>query len=125
LEDCGVVTIEAKIRVMPTCWFVLLKFFLRIDGVVVRTRETRLYHAFPREATSEAIQVHCEVLWREESLGGIDNIVGYESALHPSTAAPFRTVHLRTSKDDNKDMPIVNEKEGVHQYYTLLLPHHK
>ena len=27
---------------MPRCWFVLLRFWLRVDGVLVRLRETRL-----------------------------------------------------------------------------------
>lgn len=30
-------------RVMPRCWFVLLRFWLRVDGCMVRMRETRLF----------------------------------------------------------------------------------
>lgn len=128
---------------MPTCWFVLLTFFLRIDGVLLRSRETRLYHRFPtttaiatttaeEEATTTAsseeikdnmLQVHCEVLWREQKLGNIDNIVGYETARQAVPAgSPFKTIHLRTIKDDNKDIPIVNDKEGIQQFYTISFP---
>ena len=45
LEDCGEVSFDAKLRVMPRCWFLLARMFLRIDGVIVRIRETRCVHA--------------------------------------------------------------------------------
>ena len=31
-----------QVRVMPQCWFVLLRFWLRVDRVLVRLYETRL-----------------------------------------------------------------------------------
>jgi len=46
LEDHGVSQLSVKIRVMPKCWYVLLRFFLRVDGVLVRLRETRLFCRF-------------------------------------------------------------------------------
>ena len=33
---------------MPKCWFVLLRFWLRVDGVAVRLREARLFCRFDR-----------------------------------------------------------------------------
>lgn len=33
-------------RVMPTGLFVLMRFFLRVDGVLVRINDTRVYHEF-------------------------------------------------------------------------------
>jgi type 2A phosphatase activator TIP41 len=33
-------------RVMPSCFFVLSRFSLRVDHVLFRTYDTRLYHAF-------------------------------------------------------------------------------
>ncbi|XP_046716288.1 TIP41-like protein isoform X2 [Silurus meridionalis] len=44
LHDHGVSMISVKIRVMPTSFFVLLRFFLRVDGVMIRVSDTRLYH---------------------------------------------------------------------------------
>jgi len=44
LHDHGVSTISVKIRVMPTSFFVLMRFFLRVDGVLIRVNDTRLYH---------------------------------------------------------------------------------
>lgn len=39
--DCSL-----KVRVMPSCWFVLLRYWLRVDGVIIRLRDTRCFHAF-------------------------------------------------------------------------------
>ncbi len=36
----------AEQRVMPTCFLCLLRFWLRVDGVLIRLRDTRLFHAF-------------------------------------------------------------------------------
>ncbi|MBN3297959.1 TIPRL protein, partial [Amia calva] len=44
LHDHGVSMISVKIRVMPSSFFVLLRFFLRVDGVLIRMNDTRLYH---------------------------------------------------------------------------------
>eukprot|EP01035_Chromulina_nebulosa_P024849 gene24849-32366_t len=68
LEDCGEVDFEAKLRVMPNCWFLLNKMYLRVDGAILRSRETRLFHRFqPAESQGEkaVIQVHGEITWRE------------------------------------------------------------
>lgn len=44
LHDHGVSSLSVKIRVMPSSFFVLLRFFLRVDGVLIRMNDTRLYH---------------------------------------------------------------------------------
>ena len=41
LDDNGESSVTLKIRVMPKCWFVLMRFWMRCDGVRVRLRETR------------------------------------------------------------------------------------
>lgn len=33
-------------RVMPTCFFILSRFTLRVDNVLFRTHDTRIYHSF-------------------------------------------------------------------------------
>lgn len=40
-------TIFSFQRVMPSSFFLLLRFFLRIDGVLIRMNDTRLYHEVP------------------------------------------------------------------------------
>jgi hypothetical protein len=40
-------TVFSPQRVMPSSFFLLLRFFLRIDGVLIRMNDTRLYHEVP------------------------------------------------------------------------------
>jgi len=44
LADNGVATLSVKIRVMGSSFFALLRFFLRVDNVLVRIHDTRVYH---------------------------------------------------------------------------------
>ncbi|XP_063374597.1 TIP41-like protein [Cydia amplana] len=44
LHDHGISKLSVKIRVMPSYWFVLLRYFLRVDDVMVRSHETRMFH---------------------------------------------------------------------------------
>ena len=44
LSDHGTAHLNVKIRVMPTSFFILQRFFLRVDGVVIRVYDTRIYH---------------------------------------------------------------------------------
>lgn len=43
LADNGISTLSCKIRVMPSCLLVLMRFFMRLDNVLIRLRDTRLY----------------------------------------------------------------------------------
>ncbi|XP_046393864.1 TIP41-like protein [Ischnura elegans] len=58
LHDNGCAVCSVKIRVMPSEFFILLRFFLRIDNVLIRMNDTRIYHDFEtnyllREFTSK------------------------------------------------------------------------
>ena len=60
LGDNGNSSLVVKIRVMETCFLCLLQFYLRIDGVIVRIHDTRLFHSFGtsyliRESTEREI----------------------------------------------------------------------
>jgi type 2A phosphatase activator TIP41 len=46
LEDCGYAVSKVRYRVMADCYYVLLRYFLRVDGVCVRILDTRIFHAF-------------------------------------------------------------------------------
>lgn len=46
LDDNGTAFYRVRIRVMPTFVFVLARFFLRIDSVLVRVHDTRYFHRF-------------------------------------------------------------------------------
>lgn len=44
LADNGTSMMNAKIRVMPSGLFILLRFFMRVDNVMIRVNDTRVYH---------------------------------------------------------------------------------
>ncbi|CAF0718140.1 unnamed protein product [Brachionus calyciflorus] len=44
LSDHGISSLNVKIRVMPTSFYILQRFFLRVDNVVLRSYDTRIYH---------------------------------------------------------------------------------
>ena len=44
-----------QVRVMPKCWYVLLRFFLRVDKVLVKLRETRIFCPFSDKTTAGPI----------------------------------------------------------------------
>ncbi|KAI0751049.1 type 2A phosphatase activator TIP41 [Daedaleopsis nitida] len=46
LHDNGASHLLVRIRVMPTCIFILQRFTLRVDNVLFRTYDTRVYHSF-------------------------------------------------------------------------------
>ena len=49
LHDNGIAVCSVKIRVMPSSFFILLRYFLRIDGVLIRVNDTRIYHEFGQD----------------------------------------------------------------------------
>lgn len=46
LHDNGISSCTIKIRVMPSSFYILLRFFLRVDNVMVRVNDTRMFHDF-------------------------------------------------------------------------------
>ncbi|CAN6655731.1 type 2A phosphatase activator Tip41p [Trichomonascus vanleenenianus] len=46
LGDNGIVSLNVKVRVMPERMLLLSRFFLRVDDVLVRVRDTRVYVEF-------------------------------------------------------------------------------
>uniref|UniRef100_A0A0N4Z5D2 TIP41-like protein n=1 Tax=Parastrongyloides trichosuri TaxID=131310 RepID=A0A0N4Z5D2_PARTI len=44
LHDNGLSKLEIKYRVMDECFLLLQRFFLRVDGVIFRVIDTRIYH---------------------------------------------------------------------------------
>ncbi|XP_070568102.1 TIP41-like protein [Ptychodera flava] len=44
LADNGTAFLSVKVRVMQTSFFILLRYFLRIDNVLIRINDTRIYH---------------------------------------------------------------------------------
>lgn len=46
LADNGIAMLSCKIRVMPSRLLLLSRFFMRLDGVLLRLRDTRVYVDF-------------------------------------------------------------------------------
>lgn len=44
LADHGTAQYSVKVRVMPKSLFILARFYLRVDGVLARINDTRIYH---------------------------------------------------------------------------------
>ena len=44
LDDNGCSKLSVKMRVMPSGFFILLRFYLRVDKTLVRVHDTRIYH---------------------------------------------------------------------------------
>ncbi|XVE66760.1 hypothetical protein DITRI_Ditri08aG0105000 [Diplodiscus trichospermus] len=62
LADNGVSLLTVKVRVMPSSWFLLLRFWLRVDGVLMRLRDTRMHCVFDESANPVILRERC---WRE------------------------------------------------------------
>jgi len=46
LADNGISQLSVRVRVMPSCFFILQRFWLRIDDVLFRLVETRIFHDY-------------------------------------------------------------------------------
>lgn len=56
MADNGITMLSVKIRVMPQRLLVLSRFFMRLDNVLLRIRDTRVYIDFEnREVTREYV----------------------------------------------------------------------
>ncbi|XP_063989529.1 TIP41-like protein [Diachasmimorpha longicaudata] len=106
LHDNGIGSLSVKIRVMPGSLFILLRYFLRIDNVMLRINDTRLYHEFDksyvlREYTSREAQV--KDLHESPTL-----------FIEPSHIAPYLPLiqsHYHKLILPRKTNPVVNEKK--------------
>ena len=57
LHDCGLFSLNVKIRVMPSFWYILLKQACRVDGVMGDVRETRFFHKFGEDEIHKETKV--------------------------------------------------------------------
>ncbi|XP_050208756.1 TIP41-like protein [Mercurialis annua] len=104
LADNGVSLLTVKVRVMPSCWFLLLRFWLRVDGVLMRLRETRVQCIFGGGGANPAILR--ESCWREATFQSISD-KGY-----PSDSAAYSDPSIISQR-----IPVImhrNQKLKVH-----------
>ncbi|XP_059445637.1 TIP41-like protein [Corylus avellana] len=96
LADNGVSLLTVKVRVMPSCWFLLLRFWLRVDGVLMRLRDTRMHCIFGVNANPVILRESC---WREATFEAL-SAKGY-----PSDSAAYSDPSIISER-----LPIVMHK---------------
>jgi len=57
LHDNGMSTLSVRMRVMPSCFFILLRLSLRIDNSLVRINDTRYFHVFGESTCVREVKV--------------------------------------------------------------------
>eukprot|EP00898_Chlorokybus_atmophyticus_P004833 jgi/Chlat1/5350/Chrsp35S05280 len=90
LADNGVGMLSAKVRVMPKCWFVLLRYWLRIDGTLMRLRDTRVFCS--TKNPSEGLVVLRERSQAEETFESLRQRGANSHSSHYGDAAAAATV---------------------------------
>lgn len=71
LHDNGDASLNIKVRVMPTCWYVLQRLFVRVDYVRVRCREVRYFCLFDAGGGNQNINgtrantIYRDIVWRD------------------------------------------------------------
>ncbi|GAB4852842.1 TIP41-like protein [Ancistrocladus abbreviatus] len=68
LADNGISLLTVKVRVMQSGWFLLLRFWLRVDGVLMRLRDTRMHCVFGESSFPIILQESC---WREATFNSL------------------------------------------------------
>lgn len=91
LDDHGMCKLTIKMRVMPTCWYVLMRYWLRVDDVLIRCNDTRVFCAFGDEGQGPTRVVrevkHCEATLESFARMGPNASISAHS--HPDQTAQF------------------------------------
>ena len=98
LEDCGYVMSKIRFRVMNDCFYVLLRYYLRVDGVCVRIYDTRVFHKYGTDHIHREFQ-HRESTWAQLRQKGFD--VSSDWMLDPQQSDQvFGTLESKLVKDE-------------------------
>ena len=68
MHDNGYVSLRCKIRVMPTCFYILISLFVRVDHVLLRVKEVRMFSKFQENSVeNKRIKyIVCkDITWKE------------------------------------------------------------
>ncbi|KAK3905105.1 TIP41-like family-domain-containing protein [Staphylotrichum tortipilum] len=99
LDDNGISVMSVKVRVMEQRMLLLCRLYMRLDGVVVRVRDTRVYVDFEREVVMR------EYTAREDGFENLKRNL-YMSGLMPDAI----TIALRDSNQVANLLPVVENK---------------
>ena len=128
---------------MYTHLYYIYRFFLRVDDVIVKIKETRLFHQFSSSPPeSDQVRIHVEVTWKEVILpldltttgtsmsgssgstssttGGVSE--GRQYAHNTSISMLPSLLHDPQKLADIAT--VVNEDNSVYPYYTIIYSKH-
>ncbi|XP_029527351.1 TIP41-like protein isoform X3 [Oncorhynchus nerka] len=108
LHDHGVSMISVKIRVMPTSFFLLLRFFLRVDGVLIRINDTRLYHERFSLQTGKNYMIR-EFSTRESKISELKNV---PAALYTDPNEIAQHLTLKLTECEKLELPETGPHPG-------------
>lgn len=85
---------------MPNSFFILLRYFLRVDNVMIRVNDTRIYHEFDqnymlREFTSREAQVKdlrvslCQTWGLDTKKNALYEIINYSKIMFVGSTDTF------------------------------------
>ncbi|XP_026225932.1 TIP41-like protein isoform X1 [Anabas testudineus] len=106
LHDHGVSMISVKIRVMPTSFFLLLRFFLRVDGVLIRINDTRLYHEGGKNYMLR------EFSTRESKISELKHV---PAALHTDPNEIAQHLTLKRIECEKLELPVMYPQTAVNE----------
>ncbi|XP_018556437.1 TIP41-like protein isoform X2 [Lates calcarifer] len=106
LHDHGVSMISVKIRVMPTSFFLLLRFFLRVDGVLIRINDTRLYHEAGKNYMLR------EFSTRESKIAELKNV---PAALYTDPNEIAQHLTLKLTVCEKLELPVIQPQTAVNE----------
>lgn len=114
MHDNGYVSLKCKIRVMPTCFFILQSLFDRVDNVRIRVKEVRIFSKFEGEGEIKISKDVCwrETAWKQLTSLGLPSHVG---SWRIEEEGMQQTVHGLI-----RNLPQVPLPAGIHEHSSLL-----
>jgi len=120
LDDHGISVMSVKVRVMEQRMLLLCRLFMRLDGVVVRVRDTRVYVDFEKQEVIREYTAREDVFENVKRVGGSSfrghyGLLTRRQNLYMSGLIPDAiTIALRDSNQVANLLPVVeNSLESV------------
>nr|XP_031860691.1 uncharacterized protein CI109_003734 [Kwoniella shandongensis]KAA5527763.1 hypothetical protein CI109_003734 [Kwoniella shandongensis] len=123
LHDNGESILNVRIRVMPHCFFILARLFVRVDDVLFRIHDVRVYHAFGSdeivreisgmEASYEEIKRHLEKPSDLSPLTSPNWVYGVMSSINDLPARPDLIHRSSSSSRGGKPWPGLGRRVEV------------
>ena len=72
LDDNGIAELSGRVRVMPSCFFCLFHYFLRLDNVLLRCKDVSVSHV-------QLMKLPVEETFREGKIAGKRQYLGADA----------------------------------------------